>query len=355
MAATELNDAKPIQTSGLEFIEFAAPNSHLVEQSLLQLGFVHVADHRHKNVRLYRQNDINFIINAEPVGQAKQFAELHGPTSNAIGFKVADIQETLQRATALDLEVVASGAGPMELNIPAVKTEFNTLIYLIEHPSKHSIYDIDFSFRSNLLRKPRGPLNSVDHVTYNVQQGQLESQVLFFKRNFGFSELQTFQIQGQFTGLNSVALISQCGKIRLPINEPSDPKSQIAEYLHAHNGSGIQHIALGTRDIFEAVDYCRKLGTDFQTTPDSYYDQLLDRDRYFGEIQSRLHQKQVLIDGSLDRGLLMQIFTKEMIGPMFFELIQREGNMGFGEGNFQALFESIEREQEQRGYFDEAV
>ena len=344
-----------IQTDGLEFIEFTSSAPNTLEQALVQLGFTCVADHRHKDVRLYRQNDINFILNAEPHSQASQFAQRHGPSSNALAFRVPNIQQALDCASRLNLEIVESTAGPMELNIPAVRGVGDSLIYLVDRYGSESIYAIDFHFRESVERNPTGCFENIDHVTQNVRKGQLENQVVFYKRVFGFRELQTFDIRGAHTGLASVALVSACGKIKLPVNEPTDSKSQIAEFIETHHGGGVQHIAMHTNDIFEAVTACRERGTQFQSTPSNYYKGLKARHLAQYEDVARLEKHHILIDGSLNDGVLLQIFTQDMIGPVFFEVIQRKGNQGFGEGNFQALFESIERDQVKRGVFDEAV
>lgn len=344
-----------IQTEGLEFIEFTATKSRDLEDALTCLGFVCVADHRHKDVRLYRQNDINFIVNAESQSFASAYASKHGPSSNAMAFRVPDIGKALECAHRLDLEIVESTAGPMELNIPAIKGVGDSLIYLVDRYGSDSIYDVDFSYRYQVASKPGGSLTHVDHVTQNVSEGELNPAVDFYKRVFGFRELQTFDIHGKHSGLSSVALISACGKIKIPVNEPTDPKSQIAEFIEIHHGGGVQHIALHTNDIFRAVETCTKRGTVFQPTPSTYYKNLERRNIGHQELVENLERLNILIDGSPNDGVLLQIFTQDMIGPVFFELIQRKGNTGFGEGNFQALFESIEREQEERGHFSEHV
>ena len=353
-------DANPmhsdtIQTEGLEFIEFTSSKSRDLEDALTCLGFVCVADHRHKDVRLYRQNDINFIVNAESESFASSYASKHGPSSNAMAFRVPDIEHALECASKQKLDIVQSTAGPMELNIPAVKGVGGSLIYLVDRYGSESIYDVDFSYRYQVASKPGGSLTHVDHVTQNVQEGQLNSAVDFYKRVFGFRELQTFDIRGKHSGLASVALISACGNIKIPINEPTDPKSQIAEFIDVHHGGGVQHIALHTENIFRAVETCTKRGTVFQPTPSTYYENLHRRNIGHKEIVEDLERLNILVDGSPDSGVLLQIFTQDMIGPVFFELIERKGNTGFGEGNFQALFESIEREQEERGHFSELV
>lgn len=344
-----------ITTDGIEFIEFTAPESKTLENALCSLGFTHIATHVHKDVELYRQNHINFIVNAEHRGQAGMHSLVHGPSSNAMAFRVPSVTEALDTAQRLDLQIVESTAGPMELNIPAIRTPEGSLIYLVDRYGAQSIYDIDFDFDRIGTHTPSGLLFKIDHVTKNVPKGTLNDHVEFYKRTFGFREIQSFQIKGKQTGLASIALTSPCGKIKLPINEPSDNKSQIEEFLRTHNGSGVQHIALSTPDIYQAVNRCTEWGTRFQSTPSCYYDDLPRREVPHYEDVHKLKELQILVDGSRESGVLLQIFTQDMVGPLFFEIIQRKGNQGFGEGNFQALFESIERDQVRRGYLDEVI
>ena len=344
-----------IDTDGIEFIEFTTRKPQAIETALQRLGFHCVADHLHKDVRLYRQNRINFIVSAENSGHAGLHALLHGPSSNAMAFRVRSTQEALEKASHLGLPVVESTAGPMELNIPAIKGPDDSLIYLVDRYGSQSIYDIDFRFRENQARNPSGLLYKIDHVTKNVPKGTMESYIEFYEKAFGFIEMQSFHIKGEHSGLESVALSSRCGKIKIPINEPTDEKSQIAEFLQDHKGSGVQHIALSTPNIYRAVQRCRERGTEFQITHSDYYRNLESRQIPHSEDIDLLENMNILIDGGPDTGMLLQIFTQDMVGPLFFEIIQRKGNEGFGEGNFQALFESIERDQVNRGYFDEVV
>ena len=240
----------------------------------------------------------------------------------------------------------------MELNIPAIQGIGNSLIYLVDRYGEHSIYDVDFVPFEGVDVRPQGiGLKQIDHLTHNVYSGYMDQWADFYKRLFGFREIRYFDIRGRITGLKSRAMTSPCGKIRIPINEPSDPKSQIQEYLDLYHGEGIQHIALATDDIYATVKKLRANDVEFMDVPDSYYDAIDKRVPGHRESIERLQQDRILIDGAPERGagLLLQIFTQTVIGPIFFEIIQRKGNEGFGEGNFQALFESIENDQMQRG------
>jgi 4-hydroxyphenylpyruvate dioxygenase len=348
----------PMQTDGFEFIEFAAPDPAAMGKLFEQMGFVAVAKHRSKNVLLYKQGDINFILNAEQGSFAQSFARIHGPSICAIAFRVKDAAFAYKRAVELGAWGVDVHPGPMELNIPAIKGIGDSLLYFVDryhgNGNNVTIYDIDFVPIANTPRVPEGAgLTYIDHLTHNVHRGRMSEWAGFYERLFNFREIRYFDIEGKLTGLKSKAMTSPCGKIRIPINESSDDKSQIAEYLHAYHGEGIQHVALGTDDIYETVAELGKTNVPFQTTPTTYYEQLATRIPNHGEDVARLQALNVLIDGAPeDSGLLLQIFTQNLIGPIFFEIIQRKGNQGFGEGNFKALFESIELDQIRRGVLE---
>jgi 4-hydroxyphenylpyruvate dioxygenase len=240
----------------------------------------------------------------------------------------------------------------MELNIPAIEGIGGSLIYLVDRYGEHSIYDVDFVPIPGADAQAKGMgLVCVDHLTHNVHQGRMTQWASFYEKLFNFREIRYFDIEGKLTGLRSKAMTSPCGKIRIPINESADDKSQIAEYLEAYHGEGIQHIALGTSDIYASVAALRRRGVPFQTVPDTYYEAVDARLPGHGEDLKRLAEERILIDGAPTKGggLLLQIFTQTVIGPIFFEIIERKGNEGFGEGNFQALFESIELDQIRRG------
>jgi 4-hydroxyphenylpyruvate dioxygenase len=314
------------------------------------MGLPAVARHRSKNVTLHNQGDINFIINAEHESFAQKFARTHGPCACAMAFRVADAGFAYTRALELGAKPGPVTAGPMELNIPSIEGIGGSLIYLVDRYGDRTIYDVDFV--------PVAPaadavadvgLVRIDHLTHNVRRGNMNTWAGFYERLFNFREIRYFSIEGKETGLFSRALTSPCGKIRIPINESQDDKSQIEEYLNEYKGEGIQHIALGTQDIYRTVDALRALGVEFQDTPATYYEGVDARVAGHQENVSELERRGILIDGNATNGILLQIFTKNVIGPIFFEIIQRKGNDGFGEGNFQALFESIELDQKRRG------
>jgi len=349
----------PMGTDGFEFVEYTAPDPHLLGALFEQMGFVAVARHRSKDVLLYRQGSVNFVVNREPDSFAQSFARVHGPSACAFAMRVKDAAAAFARALALGAKPFHGKVGPMELNIPAIQGIGGSLIYLVDrYPGNSgnlSIYDVDFVPIEGAPREPSGAgLAEIDHLTHNVYAGRMDVWVSFYEKLFGFREVRYFDIQGRKTGLTSRALTSPCGKIRIPINEPSDQKSQIQEYLDAYNGEGIQHIALSTSDIYATVEALRERSVRFLDTPDAYYERVDTRVPNHGEDLARLQRDRILIDGEgLDKehheDKLLQIFTETVIGPIFFEIIQRKGNEGFGEGNFRALFESIEADQIARG------
>lgn len=342
-------------TDGFEFVEFACENPEGLQDTFTKLGFSHVGNHRSKNVLLYKQNDIHFLINAESEGQSHNFAKAHGDSANAFAIRVKDAKQATKLATERGAKRVETSVGPMELAIPAFEGVGGSHLYLVDRYGDRTIYDIDFDLEQDACSNATGPLTYLDHLTHNLFRGNLSKLADFYENVFEFHEAQYFQIQGVQTGLLSKAMTSACGKIRIPLNESADEKSQIEEFLHRYNGEGIQHIALHTDNIFEAVDVLRAKGVEFQSTPDTYYEMLNDRVKGHGEDIEAMRKRQILLDGSPESGYLLQIFTVDLIGPIFFEIIQRRGNQGFGEGNFQALFESIERDQQLRGVLSETV
>ncbi len=345
----------PMGTDGFEFVEYTAPDTAALGRLFESLGFAAVARHRSKRVTLYRQGGINFIVNAEPDSFAQSFARVHGPSACAFGIRVKDAAKAFKRAVELGAKPYEGPVGPMELNIPAIQGIGGSLLYLIDRYGPRTIYDVDFVPVDGLGMEHQGVgLQIVDHLTHNVYVGRMDTWAEFYGKLFNFREIRYFDIKGKKTGLTSRALTSPCGKIRIPINEPSDQKSQIQEYLDAYNGEGIQHIALSTGNIYETVEALRAQGVKFLDTPDTYYAAVDKRVPNHGEDLARLKKNKILIDGEgLDKeskeDKLLQIFTETVIGPIFFEIIQRKGNEGFGEGNFRALFESIEADQIARG------
>ena len=346
MAADSMN---PMGTDGFEFVEYTAPDPELLRTLFERLGFPVTARHRSKNVTLHRQGDINFIINAEPDNFGQRFAREHGPSACAMAFRVKDAAAAYKRCIDLGAKPVETRVGPMELHIPAIEGIGGSLIYLVDRYGERTIYDVDFvSVQAPSGARSAG-LTDIDHLTHNVARGNMNKWAGFYEKLFNFREIRYFDIEGKKTGLFSKAMTSPCGKIRIPINESQDDKSQIEEYLREYHGEGIQHIALSTADIYGTVDALRANGVQFQDTPDTYYEKVEERVQGHRESLSELQRRRILIDGSDRDGILLQIFTTNVIGPIFFEIIQRKGNEGFGEGNFRALFESIELDQERRG------
>jgi len=346
--------SNPMQTDGFEFVEYAAPDPELLRNLFERMGLPIVARHRRKNVTLHNQGDVNFIINAEPDSFAQKFARMHGPSACAMAFRVGDAAAAYQRALDLGAEAGPTTAGPMELNIPSIRGIGGSLIYLVDRYGDRSIYDVDFVAAVHDPVKHASPalkagLTCIDHLTHNVHRGNMNRWAEYYERLFNFREIRYFEIEGKQTGLLSRALTSPCGKIRIPINESQDDKSQIEEYLREYQGEGIQHIALASENIYKSVDALRANGIEFQDTPGTYYENVGERIPGHGEDIGELQRRGILIDGSIESGILLQIFTKNVIGPIFYEIIQRKGNQGFGEGNFRALFESIELDQKRRG------
>lgn len=351
----------PMGTDGFEFIEYAAPDPAALGAVFEQMGFTAIARHRHKNVTLYRQGGINFIINAEPDSFAQRFARLHGPSICAIAFRVQDAAKAYRRALELGAWGFDNRSGPMELNIPAIKGIGDSLIYLVDRwrgkngaapgsVGDISIYDVDFEPIPGAPLEPAGHgLTYIDHLTHNVHRGRMKEWAEFYERLFEFREVRYFDIEGQVTGVKSKAMTSPCGKIRIPINEEGTEKpGQIQEYLDMYRGEGIQHIALGSTDLYRTVDALRASGIKLLDTIDTYYELVDKRIPGHGEDVAELKKRRILIDGA-PGDLLLQIFSENQLGPIFFEFIQRKGNQGFGEGNFKALFESIELDQMRRG------
>ncbi|MQR00260.1 4-hydroxyphenylpyruvate dioxygenase [Glaciimonas soli] len=354
----------PMGTDGFEFVEYAAPDPQAMGTLFEKMGFTAIARHRHKDVTLYRQGDINFIINAEKDSFAQRFARQHGPSVCAIGLRVKDAAFAYKRALEMGAWGFDNRTGPMELNIPAIKGVGDSLIYFVDRwhgkdagdagaIGNISIYDVDFVAIPGAKVNPVGcGLTYIDHLTHNVHRGRMKEWADFYENLFNFREVRYFDIEGKLTGLKSKAMTSPCGKIRIPINESSDDKSQIAEYLDLYHGEGIQHIALGTDDIYTSVTDMKAREVAFQDTIETYYDIVDRRLPSHGERLEDLKRLRILIDGNSNastRELLLQIFTQNVIGPIFFEIIQRKGDQGFGEGNFRALFESIELDQIKRG------
>lgn len=346
----------PMGLMGFEFVEFASPVPGVLEPLFEKMGFSHVARHRSKDVDLYRQGDINFIVNREPKSNAAYFAAEHGASACSMAFRVKDSHKAYARALEQGAQPIEIPTGPMELRLPAIRGIGGAPLYLIDRfEDGKSIYDIDFEFLPGVERHPKGHgFRLIDHLTHNVYKGRMAFWGAFYERIFNFREIRYFDIKGEYTGLTSRAMTAPDGKIRIPLNEEGKAGGgQIEEYLRAYNGEGIQHIAFSCDDLPACWDRLKALGTPFAPPPPkTYYDMLEERLPGHGEPVDALQSRGILLDGSTEDGdprLLLQIFSQTMIGPVFFEFIQRKKDEGFGEGNFTALFKSIERDQIERG------
>ena len=352
---TDLFD-NPLGLDGFEFIEFSAPEKGMLEPVFERMGFSRIARHRSKDVDLWRQGEINMIANYEPKSPAAYFAAEHGPSACGMAFRVKNARHAYDEAIARGAEPVETRTGPMELRLPAIRGIGGAMIYLVDRYGEGlSIYDIDFDYLPGVDRNPVGAgFKIIDHLTHNVYGGRMAHWGGFYERVFNFREIRYFDIKGEYTGLTSRAMTAPDGKIRIPLNEEGKAGGgQIEEYLRAYNGEGIQHIAFSCDDLPACWDRLKALGTPFAPPPPkTYYDMLEERLPGHGEPVDALQSRGILLDGSTEDGdprLLLQIFSQTMIGPVFFEFIQRKKDEGFGEGNFTALFKSIERDQIERG------
>lgn len=355
----------PVGLDGFEFIEFSAPEKGMLEPVFQTMGFVEVARHRSKDVALWRQGNINLVTNYEPKSAAFYFAREHGASACGMGFRVRDAKAAYEYLLEQGAEPVDVNTGPMELRIPGIRGIGNSIIYLIDRYADEgedglSIYDIDFEYLPGVERFPKGcGFDRIDHLTHNVYGGRMAYWADYYEKLFNFREIRYFDIKGEYTGLTSKALTAPDGKIRIPLNEEGEGgKGQIEEFLREYNGEGIQHIALICDDLVACWDRLKKQGVPFMTAPpETYYSMLDERLPGHGRPVDELQRRGILLDGTTEDGqprLLLQIFAEPRIGPVFFEFIQRVGDYaeGFGEGNFKALFESIERDQIERGALD---
>ena len=350
----------PLNTDGFEFVEYSAPNQQGIDalKNLFdKLGFTEVAKHKSKQAWLYKQNDINFIVNAEPGGQAEDFSKDHGPSVCGMAWRVQDADHAFNHSVENGAKAFPSEQGAID-GAKAVYGIGESVLYFIDNYSNNEIYQQHFDFYDNWQTKMNehaAGLYDIDHLTHNVFRGNMDTWAGFYERIGNFREIRYFDIEGKLTGLLSRAMTAPCGKIRIPINESHDDKSQIEEYLREYKGEGIQHIALTSDNIYQTVKDLRSIGMDFMDTPDTYYDKIDERVEGHDEDVAALKDQRILIDGApMKDGILLQIFTQTVIGPVFFEIIQRKGNEGFGEGNFKALFESIEEDQIRRGVLSDA-
>jgi len=357
-----ITSENPMGTDGFAFVEFAHPEPLQLHRLFRLMGFSKVARHRTKAITVYRQGDVDYLVNEEPNTQASRFAALHGPCAASMGFRVVDAAQAHERAVSLGAEPADPEQGSRSLEVPAIKGIGGSLLYLVDrYGAKGSVYDDDFVWLSERDARPeRRGLYYLDHLTHNVGRGRMDVWAGFYERLFNFRQIRYFDIKGEYTGLFSRALTSPDGKIRIPINESADEHSQIEEYLHRYKGEGIQHVACGCRDIFTTIEALRADGLAFMPSPPAtYYERVDERVPGHQENLARLQRNGILIDGEgavavgEKQGkmtkVLLQIFSANLIGPIFFEFIQRKGDEGFGEGNFRALFVSIEEDQIRRG------
>ena len=342
----------PIGLDGFEFLEFTAPKKGMLEPIFEAMGFTLVARHKSKDVELWRQGDINLLSNYEKKCHAAYYAEEHGPSACGMAFRVKDSQHAYKEVLARGAQPMDTHTGPMELKLPAIKGIGGAMLYLIDrYEGENTIYDIDFNWIEGVDRHPEGcGFHTLDHLTHNVYRGRMNFWAGFYEKLFNFKEIRYFDIKGEYTGLLSKAMTAPDGKIRIPLNEEAvGGGGQIEEFLMKYNGEGIQHIAFACDDLVACLDKLKAKGMKFMTPPpNTYYDMLEERLPGHGENVDELQKRGILLDGTTENGeprLLLQIFSETVFGPVFFEFIQRKQDEGFGEGNFKALFESIERDQ----------
>ena len=358
----EISAANPAGTDGFGFVEYAHPNPAELHALFQKMGFEAVARHRTRAITLYRQGDVNYLVNEEPGSHAVRFSGAHGPCASSMAFRVVDARQAFDRAVAHGAEPADPEDGALAMDVPAIKGIGGSLLYFLDrYGAKGSAFEAEFEWLGAPDPYPVGQgLYYLDHLTHNVGRGRMDVWTKFYQDIFNFREIRYFDIKGEYTGLFSRALTSPDGKIRIPINESADERSQIEEYLHAYKGEGIQHMACGCTDVYETVESLRARGLAFMPSPpDTYYARVDERVPGHGEDVARLQKLGILVDGEgavavgaregAMTKVLLQIFSANAIGPIFFEFIQRKGDEGFGEGNFRALFVSIEEDQVRRG------
>ncbi len=351
---SKISAENPAGTHGMEFVEFAHENPQELRDLFTKMGFANTAKHKSRNIELWQQGDVTYILNAEPGSFGMQFVEQHGPCAPSMAWRVLDAQKAYDMA-------LSKGAEPYDaddkvLNVPAIKGIGGSLLYFVDtYGADGSAYAQEYEWL-DVARPVQGVgFYYLDHLTHNVKRGNMDKWYRFYADIFNFKEIRFFDISGKYTGLTSRALTSPCQRIRIPINESSDDKSQIEEYLKEYNGEGIQHIAVGCDDIYDSTDAVAARGLEFMPAPpDMYYTMCHTRVPGHDEPMERMKKNGILIDGEgvvdgAETKILLQVFSKTVIGPIFFEFIQRKGDDGFGEGNFRALFESIEADQINRG------
>ncbi len=340
----------PLGLNGFEFVEFTSPDTAAMKAIIEQLGFVPASTHPTKAVTRYKQGRINLLVNEEAAGQVADFREAHGPSANGMAFRVDNAQQAFEDALKRGAKAADASRSVLGESAKVLEGIGGSLLYLVE--GEGSIYDAWTPVAGAAEAEAANSvgLDLLDHLTHNVKRGQMRTWSTFYNQVFGFEEQKYFDIKGQATGLFSQAMIAPDKAIRIPLNESQDDKSQIEEFIRQYNGEGIQHLALTTENIYDTVERLRARGVKLQDTIETYYELVDKRVPGHGEDLERLRKNRILIDGNVgDEGLLLQIFTENLFGPIFFEIIQRKGNEGFGNGNFQALFESIELDQIRRG------
>jgi len=336
----------PLGLNGFAFVEFTGPDTAAMARQLEMLGFVAASRHPERDIVRYKQGRINFVLNTAATPQGAAFARDHGPSANGMAFRVADAARAFEMAIERGARPAEAGAGLLDQHV--LQGIGGSLLYLVDRDIFTDWESVPGAGQAE-ARNGVG-FDLLDHLTHNVRRGEMRTWSGFYNRVFGFEEQKYFDIKGQATGLFSQAMIAPDGAIRIPLNESQDDTSQIEEFLRQYNGEGIQHLALTTDDIYGTVEKLRARGVKLQDTIDTYYDLVNKRVPGHGEDLDRLRKNRILIDGDVDNdGILLQIFTENTFGPIFFEIIQRKGNQGFGNGNFQALFESIELDQIRRG------
>ena len=342
----------PLGVDGFEFVEFTSPDPDRMVGLLERLGFTAYAKHPTRDIVRYKQGDITMLVNREATGQAAEFRSAHGPSANGMAFRVTDARKAYEMALERGAKPADASATALGDGAYVLQGIGGSVLYLIDrYGTKGSLYDgwEQIPGAAEAEKRNSVGLYMLDHLTHNVRRGEMRTWSGFYSRVFGFTEQKYFDIKGQATGLFSQAMIAPDKMIRIPLNESQDEHSQIEEFLREYNGEGIQHLALATDDIFETVEKLRERGVEFQDTIDTYFELIDSRLPGHGEDVERMRKNRILIDGSEQDGLLLQIFTGNLFGPIFFEIIQRKGNQAFGEGNFQALFDSIELDQIRRG------
>ena len=343
----KMTEQNPCGLNGFAFLEFSGPDQHALKKQFNNMGFHETANHIQKDITLYQQGNIRFIVNAAKDCQAATHAKIHGPGACAMGFFVEDAKKAFNYAINHGAKTFEDTGG-VNHHLPAIEAIGGSVIYFSD--TSHPPFAEEW-VKTNAVHNKEASLTDIDHLTHNVFRGNMDKWAKFYESIFNFKEIRFFNIKGKMTGLVSRALASPCGKIKIPLNESKDDKSQIEEFLHDYKGEGIQHIALSTENIYHTVRSLKENGVKFLDVPDTYYEMIDSRIPWHQEPLNLLKEEKILIDGERDPdiGLLLQIFTENIFGPVFFEIIQRQGNEGFGEGNFQALFEAIERDQIRRG------